>query len=80
MRWRFIVFLALFITLFVLSPLYAQNQKDVQYIKEYLSGNEFQVTYREGGPVYGTLFFLDVHFCASGQAKAASKPFWGTSR
>jgi hypothetical protein len=25
------------------------------------------VSYREGGPAYGTHFFLDVHYCSSGQ-------------
>jgi hypothetical protein len=47
-------------------PLFAQSP-NVKYIKGYLSGHEFQVTYREGGPVYGTFFFLDIHFCASGR-------------
>jgi len=49
------------------SPLFAQTQKEMQYVKGYLSGNAFQVTYREGGPLYGTYFFLNVHFCSSGQ-------------
>ena len=69
LRWTCIVFLALFITFlpFCPLPLYAQTQKEVQYIKAYLGGHEVQVTYREGGPIYGTFFFLDVHFCASGR-------------
>jgi hypothetical protein len=58
--------LALSIALFYASSSFAQSQKDVQYIKGYLSGYEFQVTYREGGSLYGTYFFLDVHFCPSG--------------
>ena len=61
------VFLTLFIAFFPLCPLHAQTRKEVQYIKGYLGGHEVRVTYREGGPLYGTLFFLDVHFCASGR-------------
>jgi hypothetical protein len=60
--------LVLFLGIALLSAtsLHAQARKDLQYIKEYLSGHEFQITYREGGVQYGTFFFLDVHFCASG--------------
>jgi len=67
LRWRCIVFLELYIVFFPLSPTYAQTLKEVHYIKGYLDGREVQVTYREGGPLYGTFFFLDVHFCASGR-------------
>jgi hypothetical protein len=67
LRWRCMAFLALFIAFFPFYPLNAQTQKEVQYIKGYLGGHEVQVTYREGGPVYGTFFFIDVHFCASGR-------------
>jgi len=61
------IIFALSVACFPLYPVHAQTQKEVQYIKGYLSGNEFQVTYREGGPLYGTFFFLDVHFCSSGR-------------
>lgn len=67
LRLRCMVFLTLFIAFFPLCPLHAQTRKEVQYIKGYLGGHEVRVTYREGGPLYGTLFFLDVHFCASGR-------------
>jgi len=64
---RNMIILALSIAFFSVSSSYAQTQKDVQYIKGYLGGHEFQVTYREGGSLYGTYFFLDVHFCSSGR-------------
>jgi hypothetical protein len=51
----------------------AQTKTDVQYITGYLKGHEFQITYREGGVQYGTFFFLDVHFCASGQYWSANQ-------
>ena len=64
---RCIIIFALLVELFPLYAAHAQTQKDVQYVKGSLSGHEFQVTYREGGPLYGTYFFLDVHFCSSGR-------------
>jgi hypothetical protein len=52
------------------SPLVrAQAQTDPQLIaiNKYLSGRRLLVTYREGGAVYGTHNFLDVHYCANGE-------------
>jgi hypothetical protein len=66
-RWRIMILFTISVALFPLYPLYAQTQKEVQYIKGYLSGHEFQVTCREGGSLYGTYNILDVHFCPSGQ-------------
>src|SRR5215471_5008790 len=36
-------------------------------IKDFFNGQQMLVTYREGGPVYGTFFTLKVHFCRSGR-------------
>jgi hypothetical protein len=38
-----------------------------QDLRDYLAGQKFLVTYRQGGPVYGTYFFLTVHLCRSGK-------------
>jgi hypothetical protein len=65
------IILALSIAFFSISYSYAQTDKDLQYVKRYLGGYEFQVTYREGGTLYGTYFFVDVHFCSSGQYLSA---------
>jgi hypothetical protein len=59
--------IALSILFILVHPSYAQTDKDLQYVKRYLGGYEFQVTYREGGSLYGTYFFVDVHFCSSGK-------------
>jgi hypothetical protein len=67
MRWRNRVLLGLAIALFYAPSSNAEVQKDVQYIRGYLSGYELQVTYRDGEALYGTYFFLDVHFCPSGK-------------
>jgi hypothetical protein len=72
-RWKNMIPLALCIACFSVSSLDAQTRNDVQYIKKYLSGYEFQITYREGGSQYGTYYFLDVHFCSSGQYLSSSQ-------
>lgn len=36
-------------------------------VKDFFNGQQMLVTYREGGPVYGTFFTLQVHFCRSGR-------------
>jgi hypothetical protein len=36
-------------------------------VTEFFSGQQMLVTYREGGAVYGTFFFLQVQFCRSGR-------------
>ena len=55
------MFGALLCTLFA-TPAPAQEQD----VKQALSGRRMLVTYRDGGPLYGTYYFLDIHFCASG--------------
>ena len=62
-----VMIFVLLVAIFPLNPGHAQTRNDVQYIKGYLGGHEFQVTYHEGGSLYGTYFFLDVHFCSSGR-------------
>ena len=62
---RCVAIFTLLVAFFPIYSVHAQTRKDVQYIKGYLSGHEFQVTYREGGSLYGTYYFLDVHFCSS---------------
>jgi len=47
--------------------LLAQSDPQVNAIDRYLSGRRFLVSYREGGPVYGSHIFLDVHYCSNGQ-------------
>lgn len=38
-----------------------------QQLQSALSGNAFLVSYREGGPVYGTYYFYLTHYCPSGK-------------
>ena len=49
------------------ATLLAQLDLQVNAIDRYLSGRRFLVSYREGGAVYGSHIFLDVHYCSNGQ-------------
>lgn len=57
---------ALFLSIFVVAPAPAQSEGQQQAVKQALNGKHFLVTYREGGPIYGTYYFRDVYFCPSG--------------
>jgi hypothetical protein len=56
------------ICFFLASPIVApaQDGGDIDGIRERLAGQHQLITYRDGGPLYGTFYFLHVHFCASG--------------
>ena len=51
----------------------AQSDTQIQAVRDSLSGQRFLVTYRDGGPVYGTFYFLDVQFCPSGTYATAAR-------
>ncbi len=44
----------------------AQADSQAKALRDYVAGQKFSVTYRQGGPVYGTYFFLSVNLCRSG--------------
>ena len=43
-----------------------QNIPSVEEVHGFVNGNNILVSYREGGPVYGTFYFLEIHFCPNG--------------
>jgi hypothetical protein len=45
---------------------YARGPGDMEGIRQRLAGQHYLITYRDGGPMYGTFYFLHIHFCASG--------------
>lgn len=49
------------------GSLLAQPDPQVSAVDRYLNGRRFLVSYREGGPAYGTHIFLDIHYCPDGQ-------------
>ena len=52
--------------LFLSASLARSEDAQVQGLRQSLAGQKFLVTYRDGGAVYGTYNFLQVHLCRSG--------------
>ena len=44
----------------------AQTIPTVNELNDFISNNQFLITYREGEVVYGTYYFLEIHYCSSG--------------
>ncbi len=60
------VFSSWILTALLFSTFVAPVRAQEQAVKKTLAGQRLLLTYREGGALYGTYYFLDVHFCASG--------------
>ena len=59
--------LLLVLSMLPFVTLLGQSDPEVNALDGYLSGRRFLVSYRDGGPVYGSHIFLDVHYCSNGQ-------------
>jgi hypothetical protein len=57
---------ALLLSFSMTAPLAAQAPAE-SAVRDFFNGQQMLVTYREGGPLYGTFFTLQVHFCRSGR-------------
>ena len=66
-QFRHVVLSALLVSIATAGSLYAQSDERVHVVKRFFNGQRMLITYRNGGPVYSTYFFLDVHFCPSGR-------------
>ena len=61
-----VINITVMLSLGFLLPVTVLSQQSPEALKQYLAGQKLLVTYRQGGPVYGTYFFLQVHLCRSG--------------
>ncbi len=64
-------FLLLLFIIFTLSVSFtlntnAQSIPTEAQVNKFINNNHFLVTYREGEVIYGTYFFIEIHYCASG--------------
>lgn len=61
--------LVFILTIFSYFPqnLKAQSNATVTEVINFFNNQNILITYREGEAVYGTYFFLEVHYCPSGQ-------------
>ena len=57
---------ALVLTFPTTAPLAAQGPPEAA-VRDFFNGQQMLVTWRDGGPLYGTFFTLQVHFCRSGR-------------
>jgi hypothetical protein len=60
------IILSLLVLITSLASIAPAQNDSAQALRDYLGGKKFRVTYRRGGPVYGTYFFLEVDLCRSG--------------
>jgi hypothetical protein len=58
---------SLLLLLLAATPAVSQTDLNEQAARGFFRGQKLLVTYRDGGPLYGTFFFLNVHFCPSGR-------------
>jgi hypothetical protein len=55
------------LALVLATPARAQTASDERNVRDIFAGQKMLVTWRDGGPLYGTFFTLQVHFCSSGR-------------
>ena len=44
----------------------AQSVPTAAEVNNFINNNHFLITYREGEVVYGTFYFIEIHYCPSG--------------
>ena len=44
----------------------AQTNPSVEELQEFFNGQQLLITYREGEVLYGTYYFLEIHYCPNG--------------
>ena len=60
---------ALLISLCCIVPsetLQAQSNPSTEELQEFFNGQQLLITYREGEVLYGTYYFLEIHYCPNG--------------
>jgi len=58
---------SLVLAVFLATAAHAQTVSNERNVRDIFAGQKMLVTWRDGGPRYGTLFTLQVHFCNSGR-------------
>jgi len=61
------VITSLLLAVFLTTPAHAQTEPNERNVRDLFAGQKMLVTWRDGGPLYGTFFTLQVHFCSSGR-------------
>lgn len=64
MRSFFMLFFCL--STIVFSSVNAQSNPTVEEVHNFFNDSNILITYREGGPIYGTFYFIEIHYCPNG--------------
>lgn len=48
------------------TTLYAQINPSIQELHNYFNNQQLLLTYREGEALYGTYYFIEIHYCSNG--------------
>ena len=51
---------------FTISTMSAQTIPTVEEVQNFLSNQNILLTYREGEAIYGTYYFIEIHYCPQG--------------
>ncbi|MBT8267754.1 MAG: hypothetical protein KJN59_00920 [Bacteroidia bacterium] len=43
-----------------------QTVPSVEEVNQFFNGSNIMISYREGGPIYGTFYVLEIHYCPNG--------------
>lgn len=74
MKNRYIILpIILILTFLSVKSTNAQSIPTVDEVNKFINNNQFLITYREGEVVYGTYYFIEVHYCPSGLYKLYGK-------
>lgn len=66
MRRFTIVLVLLTAGLFSSETICAQTNPSSEELQEFFNGQQLLITYREGEVLYGTYYFLEIHYCPNG--------------
>lgn len=58
-----LIFSSLFLTT---NPVSAQSMPSEAELQEFFNNQNILITYREGEVLYGTYYFLEIHYCPNG--------------
>lgn len=58
--------LFLFCLISIEGSIQAQTNPSVEELMQFFNNQQLQITYREGEVLYGTYYFLEIHYCPDG--------------
>jgi hypothetical protein len=64
---RLTLFITILLTGVLMQEVKAQTIPTIAEVKQFLTSKNLLISYREGGAVYGTYYFMDIHYCPSGK-------------